>query len=119
MTIDYKEDDVKIYRYEEELPDVSPDGQRGGTLIDATNGAVKGFCMGISYYDSETYGEPGVHEDQEGFYVLDGTGVAKIGEEEFRVCPGTAFIATKGVPHTIKRDASSGPVKVLWSHGAV
>ena len=110
---------MPVYRYEEELPDISPDGQRGGMLIDASHGAVNGFCMGISYYDREIYGEPGVHEDQEGFYVLEGTGVAKVGDQEFRVKPGTTFIAAKGAPHTIKRDRESGPVKVLWCHGAV
>lgn len=110
---------MPLYVYEEDLPTVLPTGQRGGMLIDGSNGAVNGFCMGISYYDQEVYGEPGVHEDQEGFYVLAGTGTAKIGEEEFRVSPGTAFIAAKGVPHTLKRDSDSGPIKVLWCHGAV
>jgi mannose-6-phosphate isomerase-like protein (cupin superfamily) len=110
---------MPLYVSEEDLPVVLPHGQHGGMLIDGSNGATNGFCMGISYYDQEAYGEPGVHEDQEGFYVLAGTGVAKIGEEEFRVCPGTAFIAAKGVSHTMKRDPDSGPIKVLWCHGAV
>jgi len=110
---------MPLYVYEEDLPVVLSTGQRGGMLIDDSHGAVNGFCMGISYYAQETYGEPGVHEDQEGFYVLAGTGMAKIGEEEFEVGPGTAFIAAKGVPHTLKRAPDSGPIKVLWCHGAV
>lgn len=95
-----------------------PAGQ-GGLLIGKDHGATGGFCMGVSYYASMEYGTPGVHEDQEGFYILEGTGVAKIGDQEFRVQPGSAFIANKGVPHTLKRDGQSKPIKVLWCHGAV
>ena len=90
-----------------------------GCLIDEENGAVNGFCIGVSYYSDACYGEPGVHDDQEGFYVLDGNGMARVGSEEFPVAPGTVFIAGKGVPHSVKRDTESGPVKVLWMHGAV
>jgi mannose-6-phosphate isomerase-like protein (cupin superfamily) len=95
--------------------DVAP----GGPLIGKDNGATSGFCLGISYYASTDYGTPGIHDDQEGFYILEGRGMARVGNEEFVVEPGTAFIANKGVPHTLKRDASSGPIKVLWCHGAV
>lgn len=91
----------------------------GGLLVGPAQGAVKGFCIGISYYDRTEYGTPGVHEDQEGFYVLAGTGTARVGDAEFPVRPGTAFLAAKGVPHTLKRDAASVPIKVLWTHGAV
>lgn len=89
------------------------------TLVDESNGAKNGFSIGISYYHSNEYGTPGVHDDQEGFYVLEGSGVAKVGEEEFKVAPGVAFIATRGVPHTIKKDTNQKYVKILWSHGAV
>ncbi|MFH1378475.1 MAG: cupin domain-containing protein [Planctomycetota bacterium] len=91
----------------------------GHTLIDATHGALKGFCMGISFYEGTDYGTPGVHADQEGFYVLEGTGTAKVGESEFRIAPGSSFLACAGVPHTIKCDSPDEPVKVLWAHGAV
>ena len=91
----------------------------GGRLIGPEHGAVNGFCMGVSYYEDAEYREPGVHEDQEGFYVLEGQGTARVGNEEFPVAPGTAFIAARGVPHTMKRDEESGPIKVLWAHGAV
>lgn len=94
-------------------------GRGAGMLIDAAQGAVKGFCMGLAYYPLNTYREPGVHDDQEGFYVLEGTGMAKVGEQEFRIRPGAAFIAAAGVPHTMKRDPDSVPIKVLWAHGAV
>ncbi len=90
-----------------------------GVLIDHTHGATNGFCMGISYYTGDAYGQPGVHADQEGFYVLEGTGTAKVGDAEFRIGPGSSFLAYAGVPHTMKRDPDSTPIAVLWSHGAL
>jgi mannose-6-phosphate isomerase-like protein (cupin superfamily) len=91
----------------------------GGQLIGPEQGATKGFCIGIAFYDREVYGAPGVHDDQEGFYVLAGEGTAKVGDEEFEIRPGTAYIAQKGVPHSVKKRPGSKPVKLLWSHGAV
>ncbi len=91
----------------------------GGPLIGPEQGATNGFCIGIAFYDQEVYGTPGVHDDQEGFYVLAGEGVAKVGNEEFEIRPGTAYIAQKGVPHSVKKRPGSKPVKLLWTHGAV
>jgi mannose-6-phosphate isomerase-like protein (cupin superfamily) len=105
---------MKIHVHESEI---GP--QAGGLLIGKDHGATSGFCMGVSYYPLTEFGKPGIHDDQEGFYVLEGTGTAKVGDQEFAVRPGSAFIANKGVPHTMKRDAASKPIKVLWCHGAV
>jgi mannose-6-phosphate isomerase-like protein (cupin superfamily) len=91
----------------------------GARLIGPEHGATKGFCIGITFYDQEVYNPPGVHDDQEGFYVLAGEGTAKVGGEEFDIRPGTAFIAQKGVPHSVKKKPGSRSVKILWSHGAV
>ena len=108
-----------IHRHEDDLP-LDPSGKRhAGKLVDESHGAVQGFCIGITYYDQESYGPPGVHEDQEGFYVLEGTGTARVGDQEFRVRPGLGFLAAKGVPHSLKKDPGTAHVKVLWCHGAV
>lgn len=107
-----------IQTHEDQLP-LDAEGRHIGKLIGEEHGAIKGFCLGVSYYDSDEYGTPGVHEDQEGFYILEGSGTARIGDEEFAVSPGSAFIAAKEVPHTMKRDGNSGALKVLWCHGAV
>lgn len=102
-----------IFANERDLPAAA-----GGLLIGKSHGATNGFSMGISYYASAEYGTPGIHDDQEGFYILEGRGMARVGEQEFPVTAGTAFIANKGVPHTMKRDADSPTIKVLWCHGA-
>jgi len=106
---------VGIHVHEDEVLAKSP---AGGTLIGKEHGATKGYCIGVAFYDKETYNPPGIHEDQEGFYILEGRGTAKVGDQEFEVRPGTAFIAQKGVPHQVKKAPGSKPVKVLWSHGA-
>ena len=51
--------------------------------------------------------------------VLEGTGFAKVGDEEFPVAPGTAFIAPAHTVHTIRRDESCGHVAVFWFHSAL
>jgi mannose-6-phosphate isomerase-like protein (cupin superfamily) len=114
-----KEFSMDIHRHEQELAINPQTGLRGGLLIDASHGAIKGFCMGITYYTATDYGTPGVHDDQEGFYIIEGSGTAKVGSQEFRITPGSSFIAAKGVPHTMKKDPASPPVKALWCHGAV
>jgi mannose-6-phosphate isomerase-like protein (cupin superfamily) len=109
---------MRIHIHESDLKkDVA--GRPAGVLINRDNGAVKGFCLGISYYDKTEYGEPGIHDDQEGFYILAGAGTARVGDEEFPVEPGSSFIAARDVPHMMKRNNTSEPLKVLWMHGAV
>jgi len=107
---------MAIHVHEDEFFTTQPGGAQ---LIGPEQGAIKGFCIGITFYDKEAYNPPGVHDDQEGFYVLAGRGTAKVGDEEFEIRPGTAYIAQKGVPHSVKKKPGSQPVKLLWSHGAV
>lgn len=90
-----------------------------GLLIGQAQGATKGYCVGVAIYDQETYNPPGVHTDQEGFYCVSGRGMARVGDEEFEISPGSAFIALAGVPHSVKKLPGAKPVKLIWSHGAV
>lgn len=92
---------------------------RGVTLLDEANGCVAGCRAGITFYDETEYGKGGVHEDQEGFLVLEGNGMAKIGDNEFEVYPGIAFMAPAGVWHVLKSTSASKPVKVFWFHSAI
>ena len=110
---------MSIRSHEDNIKYEHAGNHKGGPLIDASNGAVNGFSMGLSFYNDEEYGEPGIHDDQEGFYVLEGSGTVRFGDEEFDIAPGSGFIAHAGVPHTIKRKPGSKPVKVLWCHGAI
>ena len=89
-------------------------------FLTAENGCLGGCTSGTTIYAGyEFSAHPGVHEDQEGFYVLEGEGYARLGDLEFPIEAGDSFIALPGVPHTIKTKPGCQPVKVFWFHNAV
>ena len=89
------------------------------TLLTERNGAAAGCRTGLLYYRQTEYLQGGVHEDQEGFFVLEGSGSARVGEEEFPLEPGTCFLAPAGVYHTIKRNSGCPYVKLFYFHAAI
>lgn len=91
---------------------------KSGNLIDESNGAQNHFSMGISEYFAEEFGYMGVHNVQEGFYILEGSGYAKVGSEVFPISKGDSFLVPAGVKHVLKKDKESKNLKVLWSHGS-
>lgn len=72
-----------------------------------------------SAYKCTDYSSVSYHDDQEGFFVLEGYGWAKVGEEEFRLEPEISFIVPTGVGHRLKSDTGSSPVKVFWFHSVI
>jgi hypothetical protein len=112
---------VAIYKSIREAEVVAGDGLVTYKMLDATNGCVNGFCCGIAYFDTTEYPASNpVHDDQEGFVCMQGSGWAKVGDEEFRVEPQCAWIVKAGTAHGLKRDPScQGPLVVCWFHGAV
>lgn len=110
---------MKHHVHKDDVERVQRKGHTSRELITEKHGAVKGYMIGVSEYTTEEYLTPGIHEDQEGFYVVTGEGKAKIGKKEFDIRPGSAFIAPKDMPHSIKKNPGSVPIKVVWSHGAV
>lgn len=110
---------MKPYITLEEAIERSDQKKGSMKLLTEDNGCVNGCCSGITVYeDTEFSTRPGVHEDQEGFYVLEGNGIVKLDDLEFSVKAGDSFIAAKGVAHTVK-SADGKPVKVFWFHSAV
>lgn len=91
----------------------------GYTLLDERHGCVNGCRLGISVYVFDEYGAANAHEDQEGFFVLEGRGMALIDGEELILEPGMAFMIPAGTPHAMKKDKDYDYCKVLWFHGAV
>lgn len=102
----------------QELIEKNP-GRTSYTLLDDSMGCVNGCRCGVSIYRHTEYRGGSFHEDQEGFFVLEGRGTAMIDGEEFVVEPGMAFMVPAGVEHEIKRDPEYEYCKVLWFHGAV
>ena len=88
-------------------------------LLDEKHGCAAGCCTGVSIYELSEYSEPGSHDDQEGFYVIEGSGWARVGDQEFRIEPEGSFVVPAKTEHSLKKDASSGPLKVFWFHAAV
>ncbi len=102
-----------------EVEPIAREGHVSYPMLNESHGCVNGFTSGITCYTMADYLTPGVHDDQEGFVVLEGRGWARVGAEEYRVEPGVCFIAPAGVAHAIKRDPDVDCVKVCWFHGAV
>ena len=88
-------------------------------LLDENNGCVAGCRCGVSIYRLTEYGKVDAHEDQEGFFVIFGKGMAKVGETEFEVHEGMAFLVPAGVWHTLCSCSDTEPLMVLWFHSAV
>ena len=100
---------------------IAEQSQRSGyKLLTEENGCTAGCCSGVSIYaDTEFNTRPGAHEDQEGFFVLDGEGYAKLDDLVFEIKSGDSFVAAPGVRHTIKSKYENQPVKVFWFHSAI
>ena len=64
----------------------------GHTLLDEKQGCVKGCRMGVSLYRSTEYHMPQKHDDQEGFFVLDGKGYALGGTGSHGACDQTGSL---------------------------
>lgn len=109
-------------KYFVRLKDVKPTERPYYTsryLVNAENGCVAGCFTGISSHHRTEYPQSQTHEDQEGFLVLSGTGWAKVGDQEFKLEPETAFIVPAGVEHTVKKDEGSEDLRVFWFHAAI
>ena len=112
--------DKKPYITMEEVIAKQGEGKRGYKFLTEENGCVNGCCSGVSIYaDTEFNPNPGAHDDQEGFYVLEGEGYVKLNDLEFPIKAGDSFVALPGVFHTIKTASEAKPVKVFWFHSAV
>jgi mannose-6-phosphate isomerase-like protein (cupin superfamily) len=84
-------------------------------LIHATTvGAKDGFATGIVEYISDEFGEPDLHQDHEGLYVLEGHGVARLGSEEYQLSPGFCLYIPAGTPHSIVKRGSS-PIRLIFA----
>ncbi|MCL2618814.1 MAG: cupin domain-containing protein [Defluviitaleaceae bacterium] len=88
-------------------------------LLDSGMGCLNGCTGGVLSYTQEEYIQGGIHEDQEAFYVLEGTGRAKVGGEEFDIRPGSCFFIPPGVYHYIKKDPSVPRIKLFFFHAAI
>lgn len=89
-------------------------------LLTEENGCVNGCCSGITECRETQYGpRPGIHDDQEGFFVLEGEGFVKLDDMEYAVKPGDSFIALPGVAHSLRVKEGCDCLKVFWFHSGI
>ncbi len=88
-------------------------------LLGPENGTLNGSTCGILEYTQTEYNQGGIHEDQEVFYVLAGSGEALVGEEMFALKPGDCFHVPPGHYHAIKRDTNCPNIRLFFFHAAV
>ena len=87
-------------------------------LLGRSHGTTNGFNSMVGVYTSTDYVITGTHTDQEMFFVVEGTGTALVGDQEFPIRPGATWIVRPGQAHGIKRDPGSPHVKAFFVHGA-
>ena len=98
---------------------IQENGHLSYDMLNETNGCVAGCCAGISIYPETEYPDGDLHDNQEGFFILEGFGWAKVGEQEFSIEPEVSFIVPAGIRHCIRKGPSSKPVKAFWFHSAI
>lgn len=88
-------------------------------LLSEENGCLAGCRTGLLIYTQDEFRQGGVHEDQEGFFVLEGKGKALVGETELSLSPGSCFIVPPGLYHSIKRDPACDRITLFFFHAAI
>jgi|GEM_PF-621974 len=69
---------------------------------------VKGcYTMLNRFYESEYPKNFGVHEDNEGFYVVSGKGYYWLEGREWEIGPGSAMLAPAGQRHGLKKSGDA------------
>lgn len=92
----------------------------GYDLLGEQTGCVSGCKAGVGIFISDEYNKPGIHyETQEGFFVLEGSGWTKIGDEEIKLEPGMSYLVPANVLHCSKKDPDSKGLKVFFFHAKV
>ena len=110
---------MSLYTKETDSQRVVFDEYRFIPLLDQENGCQAGCRCGILEYTQLDYLQGGTHEDQEVFFVLSGTGLAVVGDQEIPLSPGVCFVAPPGRYHSIKRDQTVPCVRLFFFHAAV
>ena len=83
-------------------------GAHSYQLFEQNNSPIQGAAAMLNiFYSSEYPPAPGVHDDNEGFFIVSGYGSVKIdvreNEMEFDLVPGTAILVPAGIPHAVRK----------------
>ncbi len=92
---------------------VTKDGSRVWELFHPGSSTIKGFSVAEALVEPGQGTEAHVHHaSQEVYYILEGSGVMRLGEETLIVEEGDTVLIEAGVPHKIK-NAGDSALKLL------
>lgn len=94
----------------------SKNGHYSFPLLSEKNGCVKGCNSGICVYENTEYLPATVHNDQEGFYVLEGKGTACINRQEFEVEKDMSILVPASTSHQFKCCDAEKPLVMFYFH---
>jgi quercetin dioxygenase-like cupin family protein len=86
-------------------------GFRRSTYVDRAMGSVH-MGVGVCFLDPGGAIEPHVHSFEESFFILEGSVIAQIGEQSFKLAPGHYGLISTGVRHGF-RNADAKPARWL------
>jgi quercetin dioxygenase-like cupin family protein len=84
-------------------------------LFDEENSPAPGFCAMVNEFQNTEFLPSGIHEDNEGFFVLKGAGSIMIANQEYSITEGTSMVVPANTPHAIKKIGNS-ELKVFLFH---
>jgi mannose-6-phosphate isomerase-like protein (cupin superfamily) len=70
-------------------------------LIDTEICGAKNFSLLLNVTNPHVVGEEHSHEEEHGFYILEGEGIMEIDSKSFQVGPCTAIFIPAGIPHRL------------------
>lgn len=88
-------------------------------LLSEETGTLAGCVCGILEYTNSAYELDGIHEDQEVFYVLEGSGEARVGDETFPLSQGDCLYIPPHVRHAVRRSKEHPSLRLFFFHAAV
>ena len=108
---------MKHYRNKEDAVLTETDAKPGfWKMMDEKTGCGSKVWSAIGYNADTEYHFGAVHDDMEVFLVLEGSGWAMIGEEEFPIKKDTCYVAPAGVRHGTRSDSEEHPLRLYWFH---
>jgi mannose-6-phosphate isomerase-like protein (cupin superfamily) len=92
---------------------VTKDGSRIWEIFHPGSSPVEGFSVAEALVEAGQVTEAHVHrKSQEIYYVLEGRGTLRLGDEALSVSPGDAVLIPPGTPHNIQ-NTGAGELRIL------
>jgi len=74
------------------------------TLLDGVPGSVFKYVRDVTIPAGSAIGEHHHVNDDEVFFIISGTGMMRVDDDECRVGPGTAVLTLSGSAHSLRND---------------